>query len=145
MSSQPSPQSSLPSEKLESVVVRFAGDSGDGVQLTGTQFTRTSAMLGNDIATFPDFPAEIRAPAGTLFGVSGFQIQFGSVNIRTPGDQSEPSGPHPQVFSELLENVLEKSTTFLLLFLLRFTIFLLLLTTCLQLFNTFNNVFTNKH
>ena len=57
MSSQPSPQSSLPSEELESVVVRFAGDSGDGVQLTGTQFTRTSAMLGNDIATFPDFPA----------------------------------------------------------------------------------------
>jgi 2-oxoglutarate ferredoxin oxidoreductase subunit alpha len=86
VSSQPSPQSSLPSEELESVVVRFAGDSGDGVQLTGTQFTRTSAMLGNDIATFPDFPAEIRAPAGTLFGVSGFQIQFGSTVIRTPGD-----------------------------------------------------------
>ena len=86
MSSQPSPQSPLPSEELESVVVRFAGDSGDGVQLTGTQFTRTSAMLGNDIATFPDFPAEIRAPAGTLFGVSGFQIQFGSTVIRTPGD-----------------------------------------------------------
>ena len=86
MSSQPSPQSPLPSEELDSVVVRFAGDSGDGVQLTGTQFTRTSAMLGNDIATFPDFPAEIRAPAGTLFGVSGFQIQFGSTVIRTPGD-----------------------------------------------------------
>jgi len=68
------------------VVVRFAGDSGDGVQLTGTQFTKTSAMIGNDIATLPDFPAEIRAPAGTLFGVSGFQIQFGSTEIRTPGD-----------------------------------------------------------
>ena len=86
MSSQPSPQSPLPSEELQSVVVRFAGDSGDGVQLTGTQFTKTSAMIGNDIATLPDFPAEIRAPAGTLFGVSGFQIQFGSTEIRTPGD-----------------------------------------------------------
>ena len=68
------------------VTIRFAGDSGDGMQLTGTQFTTTSAILGNDVSTFPDFPAEIRAPAGTLPGVSGFQIQFGSVNIRTPGD-----------------------------------------------------------
>jgi 2-oxoglutarate ferredoxin oxidoreductase subunit alpha len=70
----------------ERVTIRFAGDSGDGMQLTGTQFTSTSAMIGNDVSTFPDFPAEIRAPAGTLPGVSGFQIQFGSVNIRTPGD-----------------------------------------------------------
>lgn len=68
------------------VTIRFAGDSGDGMQLTGTQFTTTSAIIGNDVSTFPDFPAEIRAPAGTLPGVSGFQIQFGSVNIRTPGD-----------------------------------------------------------
>jgi 2-oxoglutarate ferredoxin oxidoreductase subunit alpha len=76
-------------ETLESVVIRFAGDSGDGVQVTGSQFTKTAAMIGNDIATLPDFPAEIRAPAGTLFGVSGFQIQFGATNIRTPGDISD--------------------------------------------------------
>ncbi|RMG11441.1 MAG: 2-oxoacid:acceptor oxidoreductase subunit alpha [Planctomycetota bacterium] len=68
------------------VVIRFAGDSGDGMQLTGSQFTNTSAIIGNDVSTFPDFPAEIRAPAGTLPGVSGFQIQFGSVDIHTPGD-----------------------------------------------------------
>ncbi|HBP16186.1 MAG TPA: 2-oxoglutarate ferredoxin oxidoreductase subunit alpha [Planctomycetes bacterium] len=71
------------------VTIRFAGDSGDGMQLTGTQFTATSAIIGNDVSTFPDFPAEIRAPAGTLPGVSGFQIQFGSVNIRTPGDNPD--------------------------------------------------------
>ena len=64
-------------EQLESVVVRFAGDSGDGMQTVGEKFTDSSALLGNDIATFPDFPAEIRAPQGTLPGVSGFQIQFG--------------------------------------------------------------------
>jgi 2-oxoglutarate/2-oxoacid ferredoxin oxidoreductase subunit alpha len=75
-----------PVEQTESVVVRFAGDSGDGVQVTGSQFTRTSALVGNDIATLPNFPAEIRAPTGTLFGVSGFQIQLGAVAIRTPGD-----------------------------------------------------------
>jgi 2-oxoglutarate ferredoxin oxidoreductase subunit alpha len=68
------------------VVVRFAGDSGDGMQLTGGQFTTTSALFGNDIATFPDFPAEIRAPRGTTFGVSGFQVQFASTDIYTPGD-----------------------------------------------------------
>ncbi|HLL71417.1 MAG TPA: 2-oxoacid:acceptor oxidoreductase subunit alpha, partial [Pyrinomonadaceae bacterium] len=66
---------------------RFAGDSGDGMQLTGTQFTNTSAVLGNDISTLPDFPAEIRAPAGSLPGVSGFQLNFSSQDIRTPGDQ----------------------------------------------------------
>ncbi|MEA2986642.1 MAG: 2-oxoglutarate/2-oxoacid ferredoxin oxidoreductase subunit alpha [Alphaproteobacteria bacterium] len=71
---------------LESVVIRFAGDSGDGMQLTGTQFTQTTALMGNDIATFPDFPAEIRAPAGTTFGVSAFQINFASYDIMTPGD-----------------------------------------------------------
>jgi 2-oxoglutarate ferredoxin oxidoreductase subunit alpha len=70
----------------EAVVVRFAGDSGDGMQLTGGQFTLSSALAGNDFATFPDFPAEIRAPQGTLFGVSAFQINFGSTDIETAGD-----------------------------------------------------------
>ena len=70
----------------ESVVVRFAGDSGDGMQLTGGQFTLSTALSGNDLATFPDFPAEIRAPQGTLFGVSAFQINFGSTEIETAGD-----------------------------------------------------------
>lgn len=73
-------------QEVESVTVRFAGDSGDGMQIVGTQFTNTSAILGNDIATFPDFPAEIRAPAGTLAGVSGYQIHFSSMDIHTPGD-----------------------------------------------------------
>ncbi len=72
---------------IDNVVIRFAGDSGDGMQLTGTQFTNTTAIQGNDLATFPDFPAEIRAPAGTLAGVSGFQIHFSSRDIHTPGDQ----------------------------------------------------------
>src|SRR4026209_1964799 len=73
-------------EEVETVTIRFAGDSGDGMQLTGTQFTNTSAVLGNDISTFPDFPAEIRAPAGTLAGVSGFQVTISSQDIYTPGD-----------------------------------------------------------
>jgi 2-oxoglutarate ferredoxin oxidoreductase subunit alpha len=73
-------------ETLDSVVIRFAGDSGDGMQLTGSQFTETSALAGNDLATFPDFPAEIRAPAGTLAGVSGFQLHFSSEHVFTPGD-----------------------------------------------------------
>lgn len=73
-------------ETLQSVVIRFAGDSGDGMQLTGTRFTDTAAKIGNDISTFPDYPAEIRAPAGTLPGVSGFQVNFSSRDIRTPGD-----------------------------------------------------------
>lgn len=73
-------------EALDSVVIRFAGDSGDGMQLTGSQFTESTALMGNDLATFPDFPAEIRAPAGTTFGVSGFQIHFASHDIMTPGD-----------------------------------------------------------
>jgi 2-oxoglutarate ferredoxin oxidoreductase subunit alpha len=74
-------------EEVETVTIRFAGDSGDGMQLTGTQFTNTSAIFGNDISTLPDFPAEIRAPAGSLPGVSGFQLNFSSQHIRTPGDQ----------------------------------------------------------
>ncbi|HKN85039.1 MAG TPA: 2-oxoacid:acceptor oxidoreductase subunit alpha [Pyrinomonadaceae bacterium] len=74
-------------EEVETVTIRFAGDSGDGMQLTGTQFTNTSAVVGNDISTLPDFPAEIRAPAGSLPGVSGFQLNFSSRDIKTPGDQ----------------------------------------------------------
>ncbi|MGE0489162.1 MAG: 2-oxoacid:acceptor oxidoreductase subunit alpha [Vulcanimicrobiota bacterium] len=73
-------------EEIESVIVRFSGDSGDGMQLTGTQFTNASAIAGNDISTLPDFPAEIRAPAGTLAGVSGFQVNLAARNIFTPGD-----------------------------------------------------------
>ena len=75
--------------ELERVTIRFAGDSGDGMQLTGTQFTRTAAVFGNDISTLPDFPAEIRAPAGSLPGVSGFQISFSSADIHTPGDEPD--------------------------------------------------------
>ncbi len=74
-------------EELDTVTIRFAGDSGDGMQLTGTQFTATSAIVGNDISTLPDFPAEIRAPAGSLPGVSGYQLNFSSRDIRTPGDE----------------------------------------------------------
>ncbi len=80
------PGHSVIRKELETVTIRFAGDSGDGMQVTGTQFTNTAAILGNDINTFPDFPAEIRAPAGTLPGVSGFQLSFSQHEIRTPGD-----------------------------------------------------------
>jgi 2-oxoglutarate ferredoxin oxidoreductase subunit alpha len=76
-----------PVEQLDSVIVRFAGDSGDGMQLTGDRFTSETAMLGNDLSTFPDFPAEIRAPAGSLPGVSGFQVHFADHDILTPGDR----------------------------------------------------------
>src|SRR5882762_6207426 len=76
--------------ELDRVIIRFAGDSGDGMQLTGDRFTSASAVFGNDLATMPDFPAEIRAPAGTVAGVSAFQIQFSSRDILTPGD-------HPNV------------------------------------------------
>src|SRR3990172_5568416 len=73
-------------EKKKQVVIKFAGDSGDGMQLVGTQFTENTALIGSDLGTFPDYPAEIRAPQGTLAGVSGFQVHFGSVEIFTPGD-----------------------------------------------------------
>ena len=76
-------------EELESVVIRFAGDSGDGVQVTGGQLAQVTALAGNDLATFPDFPAEIRAPAGTTYGVSAFQINFGARRIRTAGDRPD--------------------------------------------------------
>src|SRR6185295_19997489 len=82
-SSQPSHK---PLEPLDSAVIRFCGDSGDGMQLVGTQFTNVSAAFGNDVSTLPDFPAEIRAPAGTLPGVSGYQLHFSSQDIYTPGD-----------------------------------------------------------
>lgn len=78
-----------PVEHLESVVIRFAGDSGDGMQLTGGRFTSETALSGNDLATFPDFPAEIRAPAGSLPGVSGFQLHFADHDILTPGDRPD--------------------------------------------------------
>ena len=98
-------------EKLDRVVVRFAGDSGDGMQLTGSRFTDATAVVGNDLATLPDFPAEIRAPAGTPHGVSAFQIHFASRDILTPGD-------HPNVLvamnpAALITNVgtLEKGGT----------------------------------
>ena len=91
------------------VTIRFSGDSGDGMQLTGTQFSNNTAIFGNDLSTFPDFPAEIRAPAGSLFGVSSFQLQFGSKQIFTPGDDLDvlvamnPAGLKVHV-EELKEN-----------------------------------------
>src|ERR1043166_3595972 len=82
-----SPARPVPREEREQAVIRFAGDSGDGMQVTGSQFTLETALAGNDLATFPDYPAEIRAPPGTTFGVSAFQIQFGSTDVLTAGDQ----------------------------------------------------------
>lgn len=89
-------------QDLDSIVIRFAGDSGDGMQLTGTQFTNTAAILGNDISTMPDYPAEIRAPAGTIPGVSGFQVMFSREDILTPGDA-------PQVLVAMNPAALKKS------------------------------------
>src|SRR5438094_232463 len=86
MATSTPPRPSRPRESVESVVIRFAGDSGDGMQVTGSQFTVETALAGNDLATFPDFPAEIRAPAGTTFGVSAFQIRFGTADVLTAGD-----------------------------------------------------------
>ncbi|NBB86010.1 MAG: 2-oxoglutarate ferredoxin oxidoreductase subunit alpha, partial [Bacteroidetes bacterium] len=86
----PTPGPAAPHKEVQTVpeaTILFAGDSGDGMQLTGSQFTLATAYARNDLATLPDFPAEIRAPAGTTYGVSGFQLHFGSVNIRTPGDE----------------------------------------------------------
>src|SRR5215211_1842580 len=76
-------------EVLQDVVIKFAGDSGDGMQLTGSQFTNNTALLGIDLATFPDFPAEIRAPQGTIPGVSGYQLRFSSDRVFTPGDDCD--------------------------------------------------------
>src|ERR1700744_1784808 len=80
---------SVPTKVVEDVVINFAGDSGDGMQLTGSQFTNNTALIGNDLSTFPDFPAEIRAPQGTVPGVSGFQLHFSSQRIFTPGDNCD--------------------------------------------------------
>src|SRR5262245_16644420 len=77
----------VPVEERASATVRLAGDSGDGMQLAGSQFSRTSALAGNTVHTLPDFPAEIRAPAGSLAGVSGYQVRFGSGEVLTPGDR----------------------------------------------------------
>src|SRR5205807_8028881 len=87
MSATATPPASRKVQEVESITIRFCGDSGDGMQLAGTQFTNVSAIIGNDISTLPDFPAEIRAPAGTLAGVSGFQVHFASSDILTPGDR----------------------------------------------------------
>jgi 2-oxoglutarate ferredoxin oxidoreductase subunit alpha len=87
MAAPSKPPTCKPIRELESAVIRFCGDSGDGMQLIGAQFTNVSAVFGNDVSTFPDFPAEIRAPVGTLAGVSGFQLHFSSKDIFTPGDQ----------------------------------------------------------
>ncbi|MGE5142543.1 MAG: 2-oxoacid:acceptor oxidoreductase family protein, partial [Acidobacteriota bacterium] len=81
------PARAVSREEREQAVIRFAGDSGDGMQVTGSQFTIETALAGNDLSTFPDYPAEIRAPPGTTFGVSAFQIQFGSSDVLTAGDQ----------------------------------------------------------
>jgi 2-oxoglutarate/2-oxoacid ferredoxin oxidoreductase subunit alpha len=86
VSTEAKTEHAVKTRELDRVTIRFAGDSGDGMQLTGTQFTRTAAAFGNDISTFPDYPAEIRAPAGSLPGVSGFQLSFSSSDIHTPGD-----------------------------------------------------------
>ena len=75
--------------ELKNAVIRFAGDSGDGMQLTGSLFSDSTAIVGNDFATFPDYPAEIRAPQGTVSGVSGFQIHFGDMDIHTSGDKAD--------------------------------------------------------
>src|ERR1041385_2789113 len=81
------PARAVSRESRERVVIRFAGDSGDGMQVTGSQFTLETALAGNDLATFPDFPAETGAPAGTTFGVSAFQIHFGANDVLTAGDE----------------------------------------------------------
>lgn len=79
-------------EERQSVVISFSGDSGDGMQLTGGQFTNTSAVLGNDVSTFPDIPAEIRAPAGTIPGLSGYQVNFAANDLYTAGDSPQEIG-----------------------------------------------------
>ena len=96
------------SQQNEVVTIRFSGDSGDGMQLTGNQFSENTAIFGNDLATFPDFPAEIRAPAGSLFGVSSFQLQFGSREIYTPGDEVDVLvAMNPAALKVDLENLKE--------------------------------------
>src|SRR5579859_4652820 len=86
---EPAAHTVKPRREIETITIRFSGDSGDGMQLTGTEFTRASAIAGNDLQTFPDYPSEIRAPAGTLAGVSGFQLQVSRSPVFTPGDQPD--------------------------------------------------------
>ena len=88
-SSAPAEKRELASQQRQSVVIVISGDSGDGMQLTGDQFTNTSAVLGNDVSTFPDIPAEIRAPAGTIPGLSGYQVNFSSSELYTAGDSPQ--------------------------------------------------------
>ncbi len=96
---------------LERVTIKFAGDSGDGMQLTGSMFSEESAIFGNDLATFPDYPAEIRAPAGTVAGVSGFQVQIGSVEVHTPGDMSDALvAMNPAAFKANIRHVRKGAT-----------------------------------
>src|SRR5216117_1086856 len=98
-------------EQLEQVTIRFAGDSGDGMQLTGGRFTSETALVGNDISTFPDFPAEIRAPAGSLPGVSGFQLHFADHDILTPGDQPDVLVPmNPAALKANIADLLKGGT-----------------------------------
>jgi len=109
MAEAPSSPIQITSKKrtaVDNVVIRLAGDSGDGMQLTGTEFTRAAALAGNDLATFPDFPAEIRAPAGTLAGVSGFQLHFSSNEVFTPGDAPDVLvAMNPAAFKKNIEDL----------------------------------------
>jgi 2-oxoglutarate ferredoxin oxidoreductase subunit alpha len=101
----------MDTKHLDRVVIRFAGDSGDGMQLTGTEFAKAAAEAGNDISTFPDFPAEIRAPAGSLFGVSGFQLHFSSSEIHTPGDAPDVLvAMNPAALKTNLKDLVETGT-----------------------------------
>jgi 2-oxoglutarate ferredoxin oxidoreductase subunit alpha len=101
----------METKQLDRVVIRFAGDSGDGMQLTGTEFAKAAAEAGNDISTFPDFPAEIRAPAGSLFGVSGFQLHFSSSEIHTPGDAPDVLvAMNPAALKTNLKDLIEGGT-----------------------------------
>jgi 2-oxoglutarate/2-oxoacid ferredoxin oxidoreductase subunit alpha len=101
----------METKNLDRVVIRFTGDSGDGMQLTGTEFAKAAAEAGNDIATFPDFPAEIRAPAGSLFGVSGFQLHFSSSEIYTPGDAPDVLvAMNPAALKTNLKDLVENGT-----------------------------------
>jgi 2-oxoglutarate ferredoxin oxidoreductase subunit alpha len=101
----------METKQLDRVVIRFAGDSGDGMQLTGTEFAKAAAEAGNDISTFPDFPAEIRAPAGSLFGVSGFQLHFSSSEIHTPGDAPDVLvAMNPAALKTNLKDLVEHGT-----------------------------------
>src|SRR6202007_1294673 len=98
-------------EVIDRAVVRFCGDSGDGMQITGSQFTNTVALYGNDLSTFPDYPAEIRAPAGSLPGVSGFQLHFADHDILTPGDRPDvPVAMNPAALKTNFKDLVKGGT-----------------------------------